>query len=197
MDLRLDQEYWSNGIVHLAGVDEAGRGPLAGPVVAAAVVFPVNEWISGVDDSKRLSALRRETLATQIRNRAVSVGVGIVHHDEIDRINILNATMLAMSQALDALGIVPGFVLVDGNRFTDRRFPSATIVDGDARSFTIAAASIIAKTTRDAMMREFAERYPVYGFDRHKGYGTQEHLRAIRKHGMCDIHRKSFRIRHE
>ena len=194
MELDIEQSYWASGVNHLAGVDEAGRGPLAGPVVAAAVIFPRDAFIAGVDDSKKLTEARRESLAGQIREVAIAIGVGIVPHDLIDRINILNATMMAMSRALDALPVQPDFVLVDGNRFTDKRFKSATLVKGDALSFTVAAASIIAKTTRDAIMRDYATRFPMYGFERHKGYGTKEHLHAIYRHGLCEIHRRSFKI---
>lgn len=190
--LDIEQSYWDKGLTTLAGIDEAGRGPLAGPVVAAAVIFPAGSTIKGVEDSKKLSERHREELYPVIHEQALSVGVGIVAHDVIDRVNILQATILAMHKAIDELNIVPEFVIVDGNTFRHDRLPFANIIDGDEKSFTIAAASIIAKVTRDRLMREFHRQYPVYGFDRHKGYGTRQHLDAIKRYGPCAIHRRSF-----
>jgi len=194
VDLTVERTLWRKGFVRVAGVDEAGRGPLAGPVVAAAVVFPKDCTIDGVNDSKQLSPERRELLYEEIQKHAVSVGVGTVEHDVIDRINILRATHLAMRSALRALSVRPDFAIIDGNSFSDETLPFLTIIGGDARSFTIAAASIVAKVVRDRRMRELDLRYPGYGFGQHKGYGTQMHLEAIRKYGLCEIHRKSFHL---
>lgn len=192
-NLVIESSLWDRGIGSIAGVDEAGRGPLAGPVVAAAVMFPRGIFIEGVDDSKKLTERRREDLYQLIQSRALSTGVGIVSHDVIDRINILQATIVAMTKAVESLSVRPDFVLVDGNSYKHESFSYQNIVDGDAKSFTIAAASIIAKVTRDRLMREYHLRFPLYGFASHKGYGTRQHLEAIRRHGLCEIHRRSFR----
>jgi ribonuclease HII len=193
--LRYEQGLRDAGVRVVAGIDEAGRGPLAGPVVAAAVIFPPDLFISSVDDSKQLTARQREKLYDLITAEAISVGVGISDHGVIDDVNILNATIRAMHEAVRHLCIVPEHLLVDGNRFEENGIPFSTIVDGDARSFTIAAASIIAKVTRDRMMLEYEKTYPGYGFARHKGYGTPEHRAAILTLGPCPIHRRSFRFR--
>lgn len=193
-DLVIELSLWDRGMSSIAGVDEAGRGPLAGPVVAAAVIFPRAVSIEGVDDSKQLTEQRREHLFQLIQSRALSIGVGIVSHEVIDRINILQATTVAMTKAIESLALRPDFVLVDGNSFKHESWPYQNIVHGDARSFTIAAASIVAKVTRDRLMREYHLRFPRYGFASHKGYGTRQHLEAIRKHGLCEIHRRSFRV---
>lgn len=193
--LRYERVLWDSGVKVVAGIDEAGRGPLAGPVVAAAVVFPVEVYMPSVDDSKKLTARQREELYDLINAEAISVGIGISDPGMIDDINILNATIRAMHEAVRHLSIVPERLLVDGNRFEEDGIPSATIVDGDARSFTIAAASIVAKVTRDRMMLEYERTYPGYGFARHKGYGTREHRAAIQTLGLCPIHRRSFRTR--
>jgi ribonuclease HII len=190
--LTYEERLWSTGCENVAGVDEAGRGPLAGPVVAAAVIFPRGCAVDGVDDSKKLSASKRDALFDEIRVRALAVGVGIVDHEEIDRINILQATFKAMAMALDNLAIRPDHVLVDGNRFAGYDIPFTTIVHGDGLSHAIAAASIIAKVTRDRIMLALDASYPAYGFSRHKGYGTAEHRAAILHHGLCPIHRRSF-----
>lgn len=174
----------------IAGVDEAGRGPLAGPVVAAAVIL-CPDGIAGLDDSKKLSALRRDALYGQITTRC-RFAVGIASVAEIDEINILWATMLAMTRAVDALGADPAEVLVDGNRCPEWRYASRAIVGGDALEPCISAASIVAKVTRDAMMERLDGVYPAYGFARHMGYGTPEHLAALRQHGPCAVHRRSF-----
>ena len=192
VNLEFERMLWGQGIEHIAGVDEAGRGPLAGPVVAAAVIFPKEFNIDGVDDSKKLSARRREELFAAISKQAISVGIGIVDHEVIDRINIWQATILAMQEALENLIIKPDFALVDGNLFKHSALRFQNIIGGDAKSFTIAAASIIAKVTRDRLMCEFDASFPQYGFARHKGYGTRQHIEAIRTHGLCEIHRKSF-----
>jgi ribonuclease HII len=194
MNLDIERQLWMGGIEHLAGVDEAGRGPLAGPVVAAAVVFPRDVMLEGVDDSKKVPEKTREMLATEIRRTALSIGLGVVGHDEIDRINIYRASILAMQKAVEALSVIPHLVLADGNSFSHGTIPYRNVVDGDAKSFTIAAASIIAKVERDRMMREYDRLFPAYGFSQHKGYGTPQHLRAIRQHGLCDIHRRSFKV---
>jgi ribonuclease HII len=193
-DLVIESSLWNRGIGPIAGVDEAGRGPLAGPVVAAAVIFPQGVFIEGVDDSKKLTERRREDLFELIQSRALSTGVGIVSHGVIDRINILQATIAAMTKAVELLSVRPDYVLVDGNSFRHDSLSYQNIVDGDAKSFTIAAASIIAKVTRDRLMREYHRRFPLYGFASHKGYGTRQHLEAIRQYGLCEIHRRSFRI---
>jgi ribonuclease HII len=190
--LEIELSLWTKGIRTVAGIDEAGRGPLAGPVVAAAVVFPSGTFIKGVEDSKKLSEKHREELFPLIKEQSLSVGVGIVSHDVIDRVNILQATILAMHKAIDDLSLNPEFVIVDGNSFRHDLIPYQNIVDGDEKSFTIAAASIIAKVTRDRLMYEYHVQYPLYGFAQHKGYGTKQHLEAIRRYGLCDIHRRSF-----
>jgi len=190
--LEIELSLWAKGIQTVAGVDEAGRGPLAGPVVAAAVVFPSGSFIKGVEDSKKLSEKKREELFPLIHDQALGVGVGVVGHDVIDRINILQATILAMHKALDDLLVKPEFVIVDGTTFRHDRYKYQNIVDGDEKSFTIAAASIIAKVTRDRFMREYDLQYPAYGFGQHKGYGTKQHLEAIKRYGLCEIHRRTF-----
>ncbi len=193
MNLEIEGLFWRRGIQNIVGVDEAGRGPIAGPVVAAAVVFAGGRLIDGVDDSKKLSEKKREELFDEITKHALSIGVGVVDHNEIDRINILQASLKAMEGALKELTVTPGIVLADGNSFKHDRFLYENIIDGDAKSFTIAAASIIAKVTRDRLMKELDSKYPGYGFAKHKGYGTKEHLDAIKRLGLCEIHRKSFR----
>ncbi len=189
----LDHDWWKRGLV-IAGVDEAGRGALAGPVVAAAVVLDEQNIPQGIADSKTLSAARRMQLATDIRLSARAVGVGVVHCQEINRINILQATYTAMHDALDALGsCVPDFVLVDGNSFRPWTSPHTCITKGDARSLSIGAASIIAKTYRDEYMKTVLHpAYPVYGFDTHVGYGTELHRQMLLEHGPCAEHRELF-----
>lgn len=179
-----------NAAVPVAGVDEAGRGPLAGPVVAAAVIL-CDGGISGLADSKTLSFAKRERLEAEIRARCI-FGIGIASVEEIDAINILQATMLAMTRAVEALGAEPGTVLVDGNRLPRWRYSAQAIVKGDALHPCISAASIIAKQERDRMMRAAAAEHPHYGWERNMGYGTAEHLAALRQHGPCALHRKSF-----
>ncbi len=183
---------WRQGSLHIAGVDEAGRGPLAGPVVAAAVIFPPHLTLPGVDDSKKLTPDRREQLFEIIHARALAVGCGVVGHLEIDSINILQATYKAMHLALASLPVTPQHVLVDGNSFPGTGIPYTTIVNGDALCHTIAAASIIAKVTRDRLMSESDLLYPGYGFARHKGYGTVAHREALARLGPCPIHRRTF-----
>lgn len=176
----------------LAGVDEAGRGPLAGPVCAAAVILDPKRPIEGLADSKKLSAKKREALAPLIRERALAWAIAWAEPEEIDRVNILRATMNAMRRAVEGLQVVPDCVWVDGNRLPDLPYPAEAIVKGDAKVPAISAASILAKTARDAKMREYAEQYPEYGFERHAGYGTKEHVAALEKFGPTPIHRKTF-----
>ncbi len=194
VDFTFEEEIWQRGLVHVAGVDEAGRGPLAGPVVAAAVILSPTTKIHGIDDSKKLTAKRREELFHVITEQALCIGVGVVPHTVIDEINIYQATLRAMSDAVAMLIHVPEHLLIDGPRYQKSPIPFTPIIDGDAKSVSIAAASIIAKVTRDKMMLEYNLVYPDYGFAKHKGYGTAEHLAALRKFGPCEIHRKSFRM---
>jgi ribonuclease HII len=193
--LSRERRLWKSGLQHIAGVDEVGRGPLAGPVVAAAVVFPKDVWIPGIDDSKKLSPLAREELFSDIRKCAVTFGVGAVDQAVIDAVNIREASLLAMKSALAQLTLRPQYILVDGNYFPDSPIPHEAIVHGDARVFSIAAASIVAKVIRDRLMQGLHLRYPEYGFDRHKGYATKQHIAAIQAFGRCEIHRQSFRVR--
>jgi ribonuclease HII len=189
---RFESAAWRRGITRVAGVDEAGRGPLAGPVVAAAVVLEPGARIAGVDDSKRLLPEERERLFDVIRGRAIGVAVAVVDHVTIDRINILQATRLAMGQALAALDVEPELVLTDFVAVPGLRCPQRNLVEGDRRSASVAAASIIAKVTRDRIMEEADREYPVYGFRRHKGYATPEHRMALEQHGPCALHRRTF-----
>ena len=191
--LKYETELWPT-YRHIAGVDEAGRGPLAGPVVAAAVILPIGLTETfGINDSKLLSAVKRKNLKTIIENNAVSISVGVIEHHDIDRLNILQATYAAMRQAVQALKPLPEFVLVDGNRDPQLGFTGRCVVKGDSLSLSIAAASIIAKVTRDELMIRYAETYPDYGFERHKGYPTPEHIARIQKFGLSPIHRRSFK----
>jgi ribonuclease HII len=192
--LEYEQKYWDLGIQYIAGVDEAGRGPLAGPVVASAVIFPQGVLIDGVNDSKKLTEKKREELFHNIHEKALAVGIGIVSHEVIDKINILQASFLAMNKALALLEIRPQQLLVDGNFFRHETYPVENIIKGDSLSHSIAAASIIAKVTRDALMVELHEQYPQYGFAKHKGYGTKAHIEAIRQFGYTPIHRRSFHV---
>ena len=186
-----ERETRAAGYNVIAGTDEAGRGPLAGPVVAAAVILPP-EPIEGIDDSKKLSEKKREALYDVIMERAESVGVGFADAGEIDEINILNAAMISMARAVENMAVKPDFVLIDGNtsRFMD--IPHRCIVKGDQKSASVAAASIIAKVTRDRLMKEYDEKYPEYNFGKHKGYPTREHMELVKKYGPCEIHRKTF-----
>jgi ribonuclease HII len=189
---RFEGKAWKTGLTRIAGVDEAGRGPLAGPVVAAAVVIAPDRRIRGVADSKVLPPERREALFALIRERAVAVGVGIVDHLTIDRVNILEATRLAMREALAGLAVAPELVITDFVALRELTCPQRNLVDGDARCASVAAASIVAKVTRDRLMVEADKTYPEYGFARHKGYATPEHVAAIDRHGLCPLHRRSF-----
>ncbi len=187
-----EAEAYNSGFRLVAGIDEAGRGPLAGPVVAACVMLPEGCLIEGVNDSKKLSAAQREKLYDVIIEKAVSFGVGIVDEKRIDDINILNATKLAMKQAVEQLKPRPDILLIDAVRLEDVDISQKPIIKGDALSISIAAASIIAKVTRDRMLDAADSVYPLYGFKKHKGYGTEEHINAIKKYGLCPIHRISF-----
>ncbi len=191
-DLRHERKLWRVGIEAVAGVDEAGVGPMAGPVVAAAALFPSEVFIKGVNDSKKLTAEQRERLFEPIMEKALSVGVGVVDADDVDRLNIYWAAMLAMRRALDAMAHRPAHVLVDGRTIPGLILPQTRIVGGDRKSFCIAAASIVAKVTRDRMMAEYDERFPGYGFAAHKGYCTSEHLETLQRLGPSPIHRRSF-----
>ena len=189
---RYEAKAWKTGLSRIAGVDEAGRGPLAGPVVAAAVVIAPDRRIRGVADSKVLPPERREELFAVIHERAVAVGVGIVDHLTIDRINILEATRVAMMQALAGLVVAPELVITDFVKLRECPCPQRNLVDGDARCATVAAASIIAKVTRDRLMCALDVEFPAYGFAKHKGYATADHIAAIDRHGLCPLHRRSF-----
>jgi ribonuclease HII len=191
--LRFERSLYKQGIQHIAGIDEAGRGPLAGPVVAAAVMLPVNFRLRGLNDSKQLSCLARECYhEALVSNPEVVFGIGMASVAEIDRINILRATHLAMQRAVSGLVSIPEHLLIDGLPVPAFALPQTAIVDGDARSFSIAAASVIAKVTRDRMMISWHEEFPVYEFARNKGYGTPEHLEKLRSHGPCLLHRRTF-----
>jgi ribonuclease HII len=192
--LKMENKLWKEGLTHIAGIDEAGRGPLAGPVVAAAVVFKSNQnYIRGIRDSKAMTRRNRQLLKRIIEENAVSWGVGVIHQMEIDRINILQATLRAMLLAVKNLSVQPDYLLVDGNRAPDSCIPHETVIRGDSLSMSIAAASIIAKVTRDNLMIKYHDQYPQYGFNRHMGYATRKHVQAIRKHGFCPLHRRSFK----
>ncbi len=192
--LSFERKLWREGVRLIAGVDEAGRGPLAGPVCAAAVILPVDVELPGVTDSKALTHEAREALVPKIEARAVSIGVRLIDHEQIDRINIFQAAMLGMREAIAQLDPVPEHVLVDGNFAPGSRYPETAIVKGDALSLSIAAASIIAKVTRDRIMVRYDAEYPAYGFAQHKGYATPQHLAALREHGPCPIHRRSYSV---
>ncbi len=192
--LQYERMLLQRGVRYIAGVDEVGRGPLAGPVVCAAVIMPLGEAdiIVGVDDSKKLSAKKRERLAEEIKKRALAYTIVEVSEKEIDEINILQATKLGMKKALETLAISPETVLTDGNMTLDVAFPQRSIVHGDALSYSIGAASIIAKVYRDNLMDEYAKEYPMYAFNANKGYGTAAHIQAIKEYGLCPIHRRTF-----
>ncbi len=189
---RYERELWAQGVLRIAGVDEAGMSPLAGPVVAAAAVLPVGYRRAGIDDSKKLGPRQREELALHIKHEALAWAVGVAEPDEIDRINIYRAGLLAMRRAVEALALRPDYLLIDARSLRELAIPQRGIIGGDAASISIAAASILAKTTRDARMRELDARYPGYGFARHKGYPVRAHVRAIAERGVSPIHRRSF-----
>jgi ribonuclease HII len=188
-----ETRYTQEGYYRIAGVDEAGRGPLAGPVVAAAIILPPEGVGEPLFDSKKLSAKKRERLYEVLCSKALAIGIGIVSSEEIDSLNILQATLKAMTQAVEHLSIPPDLLLIDGPHGLPLSIPQKAIPKGDQLSNSIAAASIVAKVTRDRLMLQFHQKYPQYNFARHKGYGTLEHRRAIERFGICDIHRKTFR----
>ncbi len=190
--LSYEREKRNEGYKYIAGVDEAGRGPLAGPVYAAAVILPDDVFIEGINDSKKLTEKRREELFDIIREKAIAYNICSVDEKRIDEINILNATFEAMNGAVTGLSVTPDYVLIDGNRIKDMTLPHETVVKGDAKSISIAAASILAKVSRDRFIGKMAKIYPEYGFEKHKGYGTAAHNEAILKYGPCPIHRRTF-----
>ena len=181
------------GYEYVCGVDEAGRGPLAGPVCAAAVILPEGTVIEGLDDSKKLSEKKRELRFDVIKEKATAFGIAFASVEEIEEFNILGATYLAMTRAVEQLSVKPDYVLIDGNRFPPQiKTDGECVIKGDAKSMSIAAASILAKVTRDRLLLEYAEKYPQYGFEKHKGYGTKLHVEAIKEFGITEIHRPSF-----
>ena len=190
--LEYEKELADQGYKYICGVDEVGRGPLAGPVVCAAVIMPLNDVIDGVDDSKKLSAKKRENLFEKIKQKAIAYAICRVEPQIIDEINILEATKLCMKNAVESLNITPDFVLTDGNMTLDINLPQKSVVGGDAKSYSIGSASIIAKVFRDKIMDEYAEIYGEYAFDKNKGYGTAAHIKGIKEAGLCPIHRRSF-----
>jgi ribonuclease HII len=191
----LEEQIRQANYTRIAGVDEAGRGPIAGPVVAGAVIFPHGVAIPGIADSKLLTPTQRVDLLAEIQDRALALSFSIVESGIIDRINILQASLLAMKEALHRLHVPPDYVLVDGNRTPETPWPCQAVVRGDRFCFSIAAASIVAKVTRDRIMEGYHRQYPAYGFDQHKGYPTRHHIEMVRRHGLSPIHRRSFRIR--
>ena len=189
---KIEQSFFERGIKVICGVDEAGRGPLAGPVFAAAVILPPNAEIPGLNDSKKLSDKKRRELYPIIKEQAIAYGIAFADHREIDEINILQATFLAMERAINQLSVKPELALIDGNRAKDFGVPLETVVHGDSLSASIAAASVLAKVTRDDYMLKMAEEYPGYDFEIHKGYGTKAHYEALTRLGPCPIHRMTF-----
>lgn len=190
--LEFENNAYEKGYTAVCGVDEAGRGPLAGPVCAAAVILPKDMIIEGVNDSKKLSEKKRDALYDVIKEKALSYSIAFATVEEIEEINILNATMLAMKRAVEGLDVPADFAYIDGNRLPDLSIPCQYLIKGDARSMSVAAASILAKVTRDRLMLDYAKLYPEYKFEKHKGYGTKVHMDAIREFGPCEIHRRSF-----
>ncbi len=190
--MELESSLRAEGYDRICGVDEAGRGPLAGPVCAAAVILPPDVELPGLNDSKKLSEKKRELLFPMIQEQAVAWSVAFASVEEIEELNILRATFLAMNRAIAGLNVKPDLALIDGNQNREIAMPSRTVVHGDARCACIAAASILAKVSRDRLMKELAVRYPQYGFEKHKGYGTKAHYAALREYGPCPIHRRSF-----
>lgn len=188
----IEDSHFEKGVKLICGVDEAGRGPLAGPVCAAAVILPPHAYIPGLNDSKKLTDKKRRELFPIIKEQAIAYGIGLASHEEIDQINILQATYLAMERAIAQLSVKPDLALIDGNRTKDFGLPVQTVVKGDSLSASIAAASVLAKVTRDDLMLEAAVVYPQYAFDVHKGYGTKAHYEALTKFGPSPIHRMSF-----
>lgn len=193
-DFEIENELKKEGYQWIAGVDEAGRGPLAGPVCAAAVILPEDCSIEGINDSKKLTEKKREALYSKIIENCVAYAIEWLEHDEIDRLNIRNASFAAMSKAVSNLDQQPDYVLIDGNAVKWIDLPHSCVVKGDAKSMSIAAASILAKVSRDRIMKALDNQYPQYGFAKHKGYPTADHYEALRKFGPCEIHRRSFRL---
>ena len=192
MDYSYEKLAIEKGFKTICGIDEAGRGPLAGPVYAAAVILPIDLEIDGINDSKKLTEKKREVLFDIICEKAISYSIGIATEEEIDEINILKATFLAMRRAVDGLSVKPDYALIDGNQHPVLSIPDETIVKGDGKSMSIAAASILAKVSRDRFMLHIAEKYPEYCFEKHKGYGTKLHYEMIEKYGVSPVHRRSF-----
>lgn len=190
--LAKEKELYLQGYKLIAGCDEVGRGPLAGPVVCCAVIMPEGLIIDGVDDSKKLSAKKREKLVPEIEKAAISYSIAQIENDVIDEINILQATRLCMKMAIEGLKIKPDYVITDGNMTLDIPYRQEHIIKGDSLSHTISCASILAKVYRDALMDKYAEEFPFYGFEKNKGYGTKEHISGIKEHGPCRIHRRTF-----
>ncbi len=190
--LEYERQLLESGFNYICGVDEVGRGPLAGPVVCAAVIMPLDNLLEGVDDSKKLAAKKREILSENILNRAIAFHICAVEPQIIDEINILQATRLCMKNAVEGLNIKPDFVLTDGNMTLDISIPQKSVVKGDALSYSIGAASIVAKVYRDNLMKEYAKVYPQYGFETNVGYGSKKHIQAIKDFGLTPIHRRSF-----
>lgn len=190
---KIEENLHEKGIENICGIDEAGRGPLAGPVVVAGVIMPRNSFIEGVNDSKRVSEKKREILYDKIIEEAISYSVSIIDYDVIDEINILNATKKGVTEVVKGLNVKPDLIIIDALKDIDTcKIPYESIIKGDAKCYSIGAASIIAKVTRDRIMREWDKVYPQYGFAKHKGYGTAEHIAAIKEYGLCPIHRKTF-----
>lgn len=190
--LEFEQQAAARGYSAICGVDEAGRGPLAGPVCAAAVILPENTVIDGVNDSKKLSEKKREALFDVICETARSYSIAYASVEEIEELNILNATMLAMKRAVEGLDVKADYAMIDGNRTPDLNIESEFIIKGDAKSMSVACASILAKVSRDRLLYEYAKEYPQYGFEKHKGYGTKAHIEALKEYGPCPYHRMSF-----
>lgn len=190
--LVIEKALLNDGYKFICGVDEVGRGSLAGPVVCAAVIMPLDDVIEGVDDSKKLTAKKREMLAEKIKEKAIAYAICRIEPQIIDEINILQATRLCMKNAVESLSVPADYVLVDGNMTLDINVEQKYVIKGDANSYSIGAASIIAKVYRDRLMAEYAEMYPFYGFEKNSGYGTAAHINGIKEHGLCTIHRRSF-----
>jgi len=191
----IENEKKTQGYRLIAGVDEAGRGPLAGPVCVASVILPDNAYLEKINDSKKLTDKVKDKLYDQIKEIAVAYSIVLVSHQEIDRLNILNATFKGMCDAVDGLSVKPDYVLIDGNRIKGMELPHECVVKGDSKSISIAAASILAKVTRDRYMMELDEKYPEYNFKKHKGYPTKDHYEALKKYGASDVHRMSFNLK--
>ena len=192
LTMEMEEQLLAEGYAAVCGIDEAGRGPLAGPVVAAAVILAPGTEFTGVNDSKKLTEKKREALFDYIKENALAYGIGRASEQEIDEINILQATFLAMRRAVETLPVSADYALVDGNRIQGLDIPAECVIGGDGKVLSIAAASILAKVTRDREMRALAAQYPEYGFEKHKGYGTKAHYLAIAEHGICPIHRRTF-----